>query len=75
MCKLIGHANISITMDIYTHHIPERQNSIAAWLEKKCRPSKKAMTFSQIITHFFKRVVVRLLYKQQKTHEQNVRES
>jgi integrase len=37
----LGHANISMTMDIYTHHIPERQNGIAAWLEKNMPPAAK----------------------------------
>ncbi|HWR55638.1 MAG TPA: site-specific integrase [Negativicutes bacterium] len=37
----LGHANISMTMDIYTHHIPERQNGIAAWLGKNIPPAVK----------------------------------
>jgi hypothetical protein len=71
-----GHANISMTMDIYT----PPHSGTAEWhcrmaRKKHAARSKKTMTFSQIITHFFRSVTARLQHKRQKTHEQNVRES
>ena len=37
----LGHANISMTMDTYTQHVPARQKGIADWLEKTLPTNEK----------------------------------
>ena len=32
----LGHSSVSVTLDIYTHHVPQRQNDIAAYLDQIC---------------------------------------